>query len=389
VVSRCFTRCCRWCWVSTVGASATAGVTAVITSSFVARAEWEQALAEGAENAAQEDRPDARFDDVERRFDRSGVDGWGGRQMTTSDSPRGAGGEAGGRRVERLLGWLRERSDRPLGRLALQWFQAYFAASRNSGCAIAIYSSLSVLPAALVFVAALYAAGNVNLFAQHLVDHLSLTGSTASLVKGTFGSASSNALAASVTMVVTFLLWGIGIGQIYQDVYARAWRISVGSAADQVLYAIFFFVFAAALALVLVAQSELGDTGRWLVLVPAWILGSVAFWLGTPHFLLHRKISTRKLLPGALMATLVLGCTAVFSPLFLGPALATNGEAFGSFGIVLSVVGYVFVMVTLSLVCAVFSPVWFAWRANEKSRVDGENRDKDSTEPAPPAALDA
>jgi hypothetical protein len=206
--------------------------------------------------------------------------------MTTGDSVSGAGREPQDHgRVERITGWLRERSDPPLGRLALRWFRAYFAASRNSGCAISIYSCLSVLPAALVFVAA----------------------STANLVRATFGSTSSNALAASVTMVVTFLLWGIGIGQLYQDVYARAWGISVGSAADQALYAIFFFVFAAALALVLVAQSELGDTGRWLVLVPAWILGSLAFWLGVPHFLLRRRISVRQLLPGALLSIVVLG----------------------------------------------------------------------------------
>jgi membrane protein len=285
----------------------------------------------------------------------------------TGDSVGGAAEPTHGR-VERILNWLRERSDRPLGRLALRWFRAYFAASRNTGCAIAIYSCLSVLPAALVFVAALYAAGNVNVFAQHLVDHLNLTGSTADLVKQTFGTSSSNALAATVTTVVTFLLWGIGIGQLYQDFYARAWGVGVGSAADQALYAIFFFVFAAALALVLVVQSELGDTGRWLVLVPVWILGSLAFWLGVPHLLLHRKISARRLLPGALLSILVLGGTALFSPLFLGPALTTNGNAFGSLGIVLSIVGYLFVMVTLSLACAVFSPVWFAWRADEQSR---------------------
>ena len=289
--------------------------------------------------------------------------------MTADDSigeVAGAPEEHG--RVERIMGWLSKQSDRPLGRLGFQWFRTYMAASRNSGCAISIYSCLSVLPAALVFVAVLHAAGNANAFAQHLVDHLHLTGSTASLVEGTFGSASSNALAASLTMVVTFLLWGIGIGQLYQDVYARAWRIEVASAADQALYAIFFFVFAAAIALVLVAQAKLGDTGRWLVLVPAWILGSLVFWLGVPHYLLHRKISVRQLLPGALLSVLVLGGTAAFSPLFLGPALTTNGKAFGSLGVVLSIVGYFFVMVTLSLVCAVFSPVWLAWRADEKSR---------------------
>lgn len=281
--------------------------------------------------------------------------------------------EEAGTRVQRILRWLRGRSDSPLGRLALQWFRAYFAASRNSGCAIAIYSSLSVLPTALVFVAAVYAiGGDVNVFAQHLVDHLHLTGDTASLVENTFGSASSNALAATLTTVVTFLLWGIGIGQLYQDVYARAWGLSVGSPADQVLYTIFFFVFAAALTAVMIAQSELERTGRWVVLVLAWTVGSLLFWLGTPHFLLHRKIGLRKLLPGALLAILVLGGTAAFSPLFLAPSLAANGKAFGSLGIVLSLIGYLFILVTLSLVCAVFSPVWFAWRADEKSRAAGE-----------------
>jgi membrane protein len=275
-------------------------------------------------------------------------------------------------RFERVLGWLRDRSDRPLGRLALQWFRAYFAASRNSGCAISLYSSLSVLPAALVFVAAFYSpGGSVNTFAQHLVSHLNLTGDTAKLVEGTFGSASSNAVAASVAVIVSFLLWGIGIGQLYQDVYARAWQVKAGSAADQVLYAAFFFVFAGALAFVIVAQSELGDTGRWAVLVPVWLLGSLAFWLGVPHLLLHRRIGLRALLPGALLATIVLGGTAATSPLFLPATITADGKAFGSFGVVLVVIGYLFVMVTLSLVCAVFSPVWFKWRKAEKARDDG------------------
>jgi len=279
-------------------------------------------------------------------------------------------GESG--RVQRVLGWLRERSDRSLVRLTLRWFRAYFTASRNSGCAISLYSSLSVLPAALIFVAAFYSpGGSVNTFAQHLVNHLNLTGDTATLVKGTFGTASSNALAASVTVVVSFLLWGIGIGQLYQDVYARAWQVKVGSAADQGLYAVFFFVFALALALVIVAESELGDTGRWAVLVPAWLLGSLAFWLGVPHLLLHRRVGMRALLPGALLATIVLGGTAAASPLFLPATLTTDGKAFGSFGIVLTVIGYLFVMITLSLVCAVFSPVWSNWREAERSRGEG------------------
>src|SRR5512140_389391 len=99
-------------------------------------------------------------------------------------------------RIKAVQDWLSRRADTALGRLALQWFRGYFEASRNSGCAATIYSSLSVLPAALVAVAYFHPSQHdANLFAQRLVTHLKLTGTTATLVEGTFGTASANALA--------------------------------------------------------------------------------------------------------------------------------------------------------------------------------------------------
>lgn len=269
-------------------------------------------------------------------------------------------------RARRIQDWLRGRADTSIGRLALQWFRAYFAASRNSGCAVTVYSSLSVLPAALAFIAAAHPfQSDANVFAEHLVTHLKLTGSTASLVESTFGSTSSNALAASIAVIISFLLWGIGIGQIYQDVYARAWGVEVGSLADQGLFALFFFVLAGAMAAQIVA-SERFQGADVLVLVPAWLIASTAFWLFVPSLLLHRKVGWRALLPGALMASFVIGGTIATSPLFIAAPLNQNGKAFGSFGVVLTVIGYVFVLLTMTLVCAVFSPVWRSWRESER-----------------------
>ena len=269
-------------------------------------------------------------------------------------------------RARRIQDWLRGRADTSIGRLALQWFRAYFAASRNSGCAVTVYSSLSVLPAALAFIAAAHPfQSDANVFAEHLVTHLKLTGSTASLVESTFGSTSSNALAASIAVIISFLLWGIGIGQIYQDVYARAWGVEVGSLADQGLFALFFFVLAAAIAAQIIA-SERFQGADVLVLVPAWLIASTAFWLFVPSLLLHRKVGWRALLPGALMASFVIGGTIATSPLFVAAPLNQNGKAFGSFGVVLTVIGYVFVLLTMTLVCAVFSPVWRSWRESER-----------------------
>ena len=280
-------------------------------------------------------------------------------------------------RAEAIQDWLRDRADTALGRLALRWFRAYFAASRNSGCAATVYSSLSILPAALVAVAYFHPfEGDTNVFAARLVQHVNLTGSTATLVEQTFGTSSSNALAATVAVLISFLVWGIGIGQIYQDVYARAWGIKVGSIADQGLFALFFFLVSGAIALAVVAAARLRDAG-WAALVPIWLVASIGFWLLVPTLLLHRKIGLRALLPGAVMASIVIGGAAATSPFFLAAPLNQNGKAFGSFGVVLTTVGYVFILITMSLVCAVFSPVWANWRETEKRRknsADGGDR---------------
>src|SRR4051794_8959731 len=192
-------------------------------------------------------------------------------------------------------------------------------------------------------------------------------GAAASVVRDLFGTTSDNLAAASVTVVIGFLLWGLTVGQIYQAVYARAWRIQVGAAADQVLFAIWFFAFSGLIGVLAVTASELRARGM-LVLLPAWIAGSMLFWLWTPRFLLHRKVPLRSLLPGALLATFVVGGTIETSPLWIAPTLNQNAKAFGAFGVVVAIFAYVLIIVTISMVCAVFAPVWAAWRRAENHR---------------------
>jgi hypothetical protein len=272
----------------------------------------------------------------------------------------------GGGRAQAVQTWLADRANSSSGRLTISWARTYFAASRNSACAATIYSSLSVLPTALVGVAYLHlSSSDTNAFADRIVDHLRLNGATAELVHATFASASANAAAATAAAVAGFLLWGIGIGQIYRDLYARAWRLEIkGSASDQVRFAVFFFVFTAVLALAILSASSL-RAGGWLVLVSVWFVGSIAFWLWVPSFLLHRAIGLRALLPGALLAAVVLGGTIATAPFYLAPTMNENGAAFGSFGVVLTTIAYLFVIITLSMTCAVFPPVWDAWRRSE------------------------
>jgi hypothetical protein len=75
-------------------------------------------------------------------------------------------------------------------------------------------------------------------------------------------------------------------------------------------------------------------------------------------------------LPGALLSTGVIGGALAPAPLWIGPTLNAQGRAFGSFGIALAIFAYAFIMITMSLVCVVFSPVWADWRRAEKERRD-------------------
>jgi hypothetical protein len=81
-------------------------------------------------------------------------------------------------RVGAMQDWLERRAETKVGRLSLQWFRAYFDASRNSGSAATVYSFLSAVPVMLALIALFdHAGGDANAFASRLIDHQRLSGS--------------------------------------------------------------------------------------------------------------------------------------------------------------------------------------------------------------------
>lgn len=273
-----------------------------------------------------------------------------------------------GTRVGRIRSWLASQTDSWVGRLSFLWFKRYMEASKNSGASTSAYFMLSVFPTALAAIAYFgKSGGDVNLLAERLITRMHLTGDTAEIVRQTFGTTASNALAATLAVVISFLFWGIGIGQLYRDLYTRAWKVQTARASDQVLFTIWYFVTCGLLGLMFVATTEQASSNRPLF-IPAWFALSIAFWLWTPRFLLHRKVPTRKLLPGALLGAFVLGGTVGTAPLWMGPTLNQNARLFGSFGVVLALLAFVLIAITISMACAVFAPVWEEFRQAERER---------------------
>ena len=279
-----------------------------------------------------------------------------------------------GTRVGRIRDWLARKTDSWIGRLSFLLFRRYMEASKNSGASTTAYFMLSVIPTALAAVAIFgRAGGDTNLLAQRLIDRLHLTGATAEIVRQTFGTTANNALAASILVVVGFFFWGMGIGQLYRDVYIRAWRVNTAQPSDQVLFTIWYFVTCGLLGGMFVATTQQASSHRALF-IPLWLAVSAVFWLWTPRFLLHKAVSIRRLLPGAVVGALVMGGTIGTAPLWMGPTLNQNAEAFGPFGVVLALLGFLLIFITISMVCAVFAPVWEEFRETEKHRNAAETK---------------
>jgi membrane protein len=273
-----------------------------------------------------------------------------------------------GTRVARIRGWLARQTDSWVGRLSFLWFNRYMQASKNSGASTTAYFMLSVIPTALVAIAFFgKSGGDTNALAERLITHMHLTGTTAEIVRQTFGTTANNAVAATIAVVISFLFWGIGIGQLYRDLYMRAWRVETARASDQALFTIWYFVTCGLLGLMFVATTEAAASHRALF-IPVWFAAATLYWIWTPRFLLHRKVPTRKLLPGALLGAFVLGGTIGTSPLWMGPTLNQNAEAFGPFGVVLTLLAFALIAITISMACAVFAPVWEEFRKTEAQR---------------------
>jgi uncharacterized BrkB/YihY/UPF0761 family membrane protein len=269
-----------------------------------------------------------------------------------------------GTRVGRIRGWLAKQTDTRLGRLSFLMFRRYMEASKSSGAATTVYFMLSIFPTALAAIAAFgQAGGDVNALANRMITRMHLTGVTADIVSQTFGTTANNSLAATFVVIIGFYFWGMGIGQIYRDLYERAWHVQTAQANDQVLFIIWYFVCCGLLAVIFFVTTFASN--HRVLFIPIWLLATFAFWLWTPRFLLHKKVAMRRLLPGAVVGAVVLGGMVGTAPLWMGPTLNQNALAFGPFGVVLALLGYVLTVVTTSMACAVFSPVWEEFRSQE------------------------
>lgn len=227
---------------------------------------------------------------------------------------------------------------------------------------IAVNLFIAVIPLLILGYAFLEAFNPERSFGTVAVHTFHLTGSTARLVEDTFTNARSGKNTALSISLISLLITGFDISATVQVAYARAFQVTPLSGFPK-------YARGASWLVVLLAVTGGSLTGRYLasgrpwwfvvLVVAGYLLAQFGFFIMTPRLLLDLPFAWRDLVPGATVSTLAAVIVAAVSSWELHSWLRAYGDAYGSFGISLSIIAYVSVIALFWVwVAAVMGTYW-------------------------------
>jgi membrane protein len=203
---------------------------------------------------------------------------------------------------------------------------------------LSLYILVAVLPALLVIEE--YFDSHPAALANRLVHHYGLNAETAVLLRSVLADTRVHELGSALIAIAGALFFGLGFGRVLQLVHMRAWRISVPSrATDQGLYAAVLLALYGLIVLLLFQLSELKGASPWVgrVLALGWAGLLVLFFTWVPSLLLHRQVSRRDLLPGAVLTAVGLVVITIVSRYVIEPWVNLYAKDYGGLGVVLAI----------------------------------------------------
>ncbi len=225
--------------------------------------------------------------------------------------------------------------------VARDWTQRFVAIQGiDRAMALGAQAYTALIPLLIVYVSFLPRADNED-FADVMIEEFKLSGSTASSFKRAFapaGEVESSVTALGVTLlVVSALSFTRGMQRLYEGVFDLA-KLGIRNTPRAALWLLVVTVFVALRPLVLDLIP-----GGW-VHAAATLALSTLLWLITPYLLLGRRVSWRRLLPGALLTALGMAGVGVWAVLWMPHTLATSARQFGVIGIGFALLTYLVVI---------------------------------------------
>lgn len=240
---------------------------------------------------------------------------------------------------DRAHAWIDEQDPASRKGVAIDAWRRYRAVEGPLQSALlSLYMLVAVLPALLVIEA--YFDSHPAALANRLVHHYGLNAATADLLRSVLANNRVHELGAALFAIAGALFFGLGFGRVLQLVHMRAWRVSVPSrASDHGLFAAVLVTVYGLIVLLLFQLNELKGESSWAgrVLAIGWVALLVLFFTWAPSLLLHKQVSRRDLLPGAVLTAVGLVVITIVSRWVIEPWINLYARDYGGLGVVLAV----------------------------------------------------
>ncbi|HTS72081.1 MAG TPA: YhjD/YihY/BrkB family envelope integrity protein [Gaiellaceae bacterium] len=220
------------------------------------------------------------------------------------------------------------------------------------------YLFITVIPATVVMMGYVY--NDPTKLADRLSGRLDLTGSVKTMLDSVLAGASGHQFVATLIAVFNVLFFGLGFGRVLQIAHARAWRIDLGKPQffDQARYLVTLVVLLGFLLVFILQTRALHGQPGWIgwVLLPVWLFALLSYFVWVPRMLLHRRVTHRDVVPGAVFTLLGLVGLRLLSALLFRHWLVWYSMYYGSLGIVMALFFWILIYASLLILAAALAP---------------------------------
>jgi membrane protein len=191
-----------------------------------------------------------------------------------------------------------------------------------------------------------------------LIHRAGLTGSSTTVVRGAFASASDTRRATGILGLVFTFFYVNSFTTALRRVYTKAWRRPPGGRVSGYAVGVGFLAGLVAYFAVLGGLRYVFGHGPETALFAVMaLIASIAVWLLTPWLMLQRQVRLRPLLTGAVMTGVAMSVYAATASLWMPHTVSENQRQFGFFGVALALVTWLSGAATIIVVSACAAPV--------------------------------
>jgi membrane protein len=255
--------------------------------------------------------------------------------------------------------WIENQEPSSRTGATIGWVRRYQAADGQLyAVLLSAYFFLTMLPVFLV--TASYVYKDPTALSDRIEHRLRLHGTTADLFSSVMRGAGEHKLSAVAIAIIDLFFFGLGFARVFQLVQARSWQLDLGKAVviDQARYAEVLAAMVLGAILFVFQVKELRGDSSWIgwALDVVWLALLLSFFVWAPRLLLHHRVASRDLLPGAVFTVLGLVVLRLISVLLFTHWLNWYSTTYGAFGIVIAIFFWIILIGTVLVLAAALSP---------------------------------